>query len=63
MTTKPTLSRPKDKSLAAFKAWVTEIADRMFGKGKGGNIPEDEWERSWKEFWNGEETKAKTDSR
>lgn len=57
---KPRLSRPKDKSLEAFKAGINEIADRMLGKGKGGDIPEDEWVRSWKEFWGGEETKSKT---
>jgi hypothetical protein len=56
--TKPTISRPKDRSLGAFKAWVTEIADRLVGKGKGGDISEAEWEKAWKEFWHEEKDTA-----
>lgn len=47
---KPTLSRPKDRSLQAFKAWVLEIADRM-GVKNGRDLTDDQWAARHKAFW------------
>ena len=41
----PILSRPKDKSLDAFKAWINEITD-AFGANKS-DLAEEKWVAGW----------------
>ncbi len=43
-------SRPKDKSLEAYKAWIKELAFRMSGKNDD-SMTEEKWVERWKEFW------------
>jgi sulfur relay (sulfurtransferase) DsrC/TusE family protein len=45
-----TFSRPKDKSLEAYKAWMSEIAARLTTQ-KSIKLTEEEWRKSWKDFW------------
>lgn len=42
---------PKDKSLEAYKIWVTEIAERLTTKKDTIELTEAEWMASWKEYW------------
>ncbi len=46
-------SRPKDKSLEAFKAWINEMAQKLGVKqsDKKSEMTEEEWVESWKKFW------------
>ena len=44
-------SRPKDKSLEAYKAWVNEIASRLITNARGIKLTEEDWILSWKEYW------------
>ena len=48
---KPTISRPKDNSLEAYKAWLMEIIKRLTKEGTEVRLTEDEWIASWKEYW------------
>jgi hypothetical protein len=45
------VSRPKDKSLEAYKAWITEIAERLTTNRMGISWTEEEWIANWKKFW------------
>jgi hypothetical protein len=45
-------SRPKDKSVEAYKAWIMEIARRLTTEPNGIKLTQAEWLASWKEFWN-----------
>jgi putative sterol carrier protein len=47
------LSLPKDKSLEAYKEWVTAIAKRLTKTEFV--LSESEWIESWKDFWKGEQ--------
>ena len=55
MQTRPekraTPSRPKDRSLEAYKAWITEIANRLTTDKTKLNLTEKDWVDSWKDFW------------
>jgi hypothetical protein len=51
MANKPFLSRPKDRTLEAYKAWMNEILDHMLPDGKPLVMPEEKWEEGWKKFW------------
>ena len=44
-------SRPKDQSLAAYKAWIIEIAAQLTTKKTMVELTEQEWIESWKEYW------------
>ena len=44
------LSKPKDKSLGAFIAWIKEINKKLGGKE---TLTDKEYERGWKKFWKG----------
>ena len=44
-------SRPKDRSFEAYKAWITEIAERLTTDKNKLKMTEAEWIQSWKEFW------------
>ena len=46
-----TLSRPKDRSVEAYKAWMMEIAIRLTTEPKAIKLTQAEWVASWKEFW------------
>lgn len=54
---KATLSRPRDESLEAFKAWMTEFIDHVRGEGAA-EMPEERWIYHWKEFYRDKETKS-----
>ena len=43
-------SRPKDKSLRAFKEWINGIVDRINPNAED-TMTETEWEERWKKFW------------
>jgi hypothetical protein len=44
-------SRPKDKSVEAYKAWMMGIAERLTtAKGKI-ELTEAEWLLYWREYW------------
>jgi hypothetical protein len=55
MDTKPedgrTSSHPKDRTLAAYKAWMTEIANRLTTIEGGLGMTERDWIGSWQEYW------------
>lgn len=48
---KVNISQPKDRSLEAYKTWVREISKRLMKTELV--MREDEWIKSWKEYWNG----------
>lgn len=45
------LSGPKDRSLTAYKDWITEIAKRLTTTKEEIKFSEAEWTAYWKEFW------------
>jgi hypothetical protein len=45
------LSRPKDKSLEAYKAWIKEFTFRLTGKNNPSSMTEEMWVERWKTFW------------
>jgi hypothetical protein len=46
-----TSSRPKDESLEAYKAWISDIASRLTTKKTTITFTEEEWIENWQEFW------------
>jgi len=46
-----TISRPKDKSLKAYKARMMEIAKRLNTNNTEIKWTEEEWIVNWKKFW------------
>ena len=50
------VSRPKDRSLKAFREWIEEISMRLLGK-VDDSISDEKWEESWKLFWSKSEDK------
>jgi hypothetical protein len=48
---KPFLSRPKDRTLEAYKAWMKEIIDRMLPADAPRVMTDKDWEEGWKKFW------------
>ena len=50
MPDQTTLSRPKDESLEAFKAWIMEIYTRFTGKTES-TMSEEKWKEKHKAFW------------
>jgi uncharacterized protein YaaR (DUF327 family) len=47
---KPILSRPKDKSLEAYKAWIKEFVKSLGGSSED-DMTEEQWVEGWKKFW------------
>ncbi len=47
---KPFLSRPKDRTLEAYKAWMQEIIRNIAPNAKK-TMTEEKWTASWKKFW------------
>ena len=50
-------SRPKDKSLDAYKAWIKEMTFHLTSKNES-VMTEEEWMERWKEFWGKEPKKG-----
>lgn len=46
-----TFSRPKDRSLEAYKVWISEIAGRLTTQKTMFKLTEEEWRKSWQDFW------------
>ena len=46
-----TVSRPRDKSIEAYKVWTMEIAQRLVTEPTAIQLTEAEWITSWKEYW------------
>ena len=44
-------SRPKDRSLEAYKEWFMQIVKRLTKEGTEIKLTEKEWIASWKEYW------------
>jgi len=53
------LTRPADRSLEAFKSWITGMAERLV-PGAPNNITESEWIAKHKEFWDKIDKKSAT---
>jgi len=49
-TEKVFLSRPRDKTLAAYKEWILELTKRFTGSDND-DMTEAQWEAEWKAFW------------
>lgn len=47
---KVTVSRTKDRSFEAYKAWIMEIARRLTTKETEIELTEQEWIENWKAF-------------
>jgi hypothetical protein len=43
-------SRPADRSLDAFKGWISEMMLALGGTQEN-NITEQEWQDAWQKFW------------
>ena len=54
---KPTLSRPKDKSLEAYKDSIKELARKFTTQEHEIDLTEKEWIESWEEYWEARPTK------
>ena len=46
-----TFSRPKDKSVESYKAWMMEIARRLTTEPNAIKLTQAEWMANCKEFW------------
>lgn len=44
------LSRPKDKSLKAYKEWILSLMEVLSGKPQEDDWTEENWTKEWKEF-------------
>ena len=55
---KVSFSRPRDKSLQAFKDWIENLVKRINPNAPEGDTSEEEWIEDWKKFW----SKAGNDS-
>ena len=44
------VSRPRDDSFQAYKAWITEIAKKLTTGKNAIKLTEAEWIESWQEF-------------
>jgi len=45
--------RPRDKSLEAFKAWISALMVHLTGEERD-NLSEEQWRAYWQEFWGAE---------
>ena len=46
-----TSSRPRDRSLDSYKAWIRDIASRLITDSAALTLTDQEWIESWKEYW------------
>ena len=49
-----TVSRPRDKSVEAYKLWILEIAGKLTTEQSKLQLTETEWAANWKDYWNEE---------
>lgn len=47
---KKTFSRPKDKSLQAYKDWISRLT-HLLNPDAEDTMTEEEWGAAWKKFW------------
>jgi hypothetical protein len=52
------MSGPKNSSLEAFKAWISELLSRFTSNKAEIAMTEQEWIRYWKEYWRENNNKA-----
>lgn len=45
------LSRPADRSLEAFKKWITDMVAKINPNAPPDDTTDEEWEADWKKFW------------
>ncbi|HEX6033613.1 MAG TPA: hypothetical protein VFY83_04225 [Anaerolineales bacterium] len=45
------ISRPRDTSLAAYKAWILELCQRLTTKEICIIFTDEEWIDNWKAYW------------
>lgn len=60
MTTERAYTRPLDRSLEAYKAWITRMVVRLGGS-DGDDMTDAEWEAAWREFWSDAPEEGKED--
>lgn len=59
MTGKVLLSRPKDRSFEAFKAWFQEFVKHLTGREElDGTVTDESLRKLWKKFWAAAEEKG-----
>jgi len=46
-----TLSRPKNKSLKSYKAWIMSLTAALSGNPEKDDMTQEEWTEAWKDFW------------
>jgi hypothetical protein len=46
-----TFSRPKDKTLKAYKEWILSLTEELSGKFQEDDWTRGKWTKEWKEFW------------
>jgi hypothetical protein len=44
-------SRPKDKSLQAYKAWIQNMLKRINPDANDNSMSEEKWIENWQQFW------------
>jgi len=42
--------RPRDKSLEAYKEWISTLTRFLIGEARD-TLTEEEWKTAWQEFW------------
>jgi hypothetical protein len=45
------VSRPKDRSLEAYKLWMMDIYKQITTKKSKIKLTEEDWIANWKEYW------------
>ena len=45
------LSRPKNRTLKAFKEWISQMVVALGGDAVSDDMSAEEWRRDWKSFW------------
>jgi hypothetical protein len=56
------ISRPKDRSIEAYKAWMMELAKQLSSEENEIKWTEEEWIANWEKFWREKETSRPYDS-
>jgi hypothetical protein len=53
-------SRPRDKSLQAYKAWILNTLKRINPDAKDDSMTEEKWIEHWQKFWSKADDIAKS---
>ena len=48
------LDQPEDRSLAAFKRFISETMEALGGNMTEGRLTEEQWVAKWQKFWENE---------